>query len=380
MKIPRITIDKNSRESLPEQLEHILLQKIECGYYVPGKKIDSVRTIAKAFGVSTVSVQSALGLLKDAGALESVPGSGLFVRKDFLEEKKAADIAFVFPEEMISPHCLSPENWAVNSEIHLGLLRGAEIYGAKINFIHIDENMPAKVFRQRMAEIRKNDAAVFVGSELSSIRDTLAKEKYVFNIESEYTQAPDDVILVSSDNRDAIRRAAQYAAKCNCRTAGIITLLGDDMDRGSCKAFQIQRDLFLKYCIEEGFDAENLYDWEFRNKDDVEFSLLEKLKENKPEFIFCNYSYLAGTLYAVCMECGVKIGKDIKIMAKAPGLIFQGMIPSLTYLNPPSYETAVDVVNYACRLVRGTIKVEDLNLPKNKYQLIEGKSTGGNSI
>ena len=55
-------IDKNSRKSLPDQLVRILRQRIECGYYIPGKKFDSVRIIAKAFGVSTASVQTALSL------------------------------------------------------------------------------------------------------------------------------------------------------------------------------------------------------------------------------------------------------------------------------------------------------------------------------
>ena len=52
----------------------------------------------------------------------------------------------------------------------------------------------------------------------------------------------------------------------------------------------------------------------------------------------------------------------------------------LSNMKPPAFETAVDIVNYACRLTRGTIDPADLNLRKNKYQLIKGKSTGGDAV
>lgn len=380
-------IDKNSREPLPIQLGRILRQRIEAGYYVPGKKIDSVRMIARAFGVSTVSVQTALSQLKDDGILESRPGSGIFVRSDFQTGNETTNIALVFPEEMISPNCLSAEDWILNSEIHLGLLRGAEIYGAKINFIHLNENMPGSRLNQRLAEIRKNNAVLFVGGQLSGIRDLLAKERYVFNILSEYDEVPSDIFHVSSDNRGAIGSAVRHAVECGCRSAGIISYLGSDRapkgndpGSGSRKAFEIQAELFTKLCGEAGLRTPELYDWRFHDRGSVDAELRRKLAENRPDFLLCNYSYLVSGLYSACMDSGLKIGEDIKILAKAPGLVFQGMVPSLTYLKPPVFETAVDIVNYACRLTRGTINPADLNLRKNKYQLIKGKSTGGDAV
>ena len=138
-------IDKNSRVSYPVQLSDILLQRIKSGYYVPGRKLDSVRMISESLGVSNITVQKALKILKDKGAVHSVPGSGFLVNKNFIQDQPSINIAFVFPEEGISPDNLKPEDWVINSEIHLGLLRGAELYGAKINFIHIDENNPPKI-------------------------------------------------------------------------------------------------------------------------------------------------------------------------------------------------------------------------------------------
>ena len=374
MKIQNFVIDKNSRESLPDQLVRILRQRIKCGYYVPGKKIDSVRMIAKAFGVSTVSVQTALSLLKEDGTLESIPGSGLFVRKDFLKEQQSVNIAFVFPEAMISPNNLSSEDWITNSEIHLGLLRGAEIYGAKVNFIYLDENMPEKLLNQRLAEIRQNNAVLFVGRQLNQYRDMLAKEMFVFNIISEHDRTPDDVIQISPDNRGAIATAVEYAVKSGCRSAGIITYL--DKRTPEHHALQTQSELFVKLCKEAGLNTPERYDWKFDDQANIGSALKEKLEKDRPDFLLCNYSYLVSDLYEICRDAGLKIGKDIKIMAKSPGLIFQGMIPSLTYLKPPAFENAVDIVNYACRLTRGTISVAELNLHKNKYQLIVGKSTG----
>ena len=378
MKIQNFAIDKNSRESLPDQLVRILRQRIECGYYVPGKKIDSVRMIAKAFGVSTVSVQTALNLLKEDGTLESIPGSGLFVRKDFQKEQQTVNIAFVFPEAMISPNYLSSEDWITNSEIHLGLLRGAEIYGAKVNFIYLDENMPEKLLNQRLAEIRQNNAVLFVGRQLNQYRDMLAKEMFVFNIISEHDRTPDDVIQISSDKCGAIATAVEYAVKCGCRSAGIITYFSNNAPEYN--TLRIQSELFVKLCKEAGLNTPERYDWEFKTQENIGAALKEKLEKDRPDFLLCNYSYLVSDLYEACKDAGLKIGKDIKIMAKSPGLIFQGMIPSLTYLKPPAFENAVDIVNYACRLTRGTISVAELNLRKNKYQLIVGKSTGDGYI
>jgi DNA-binding LacI/PurR family transcriptional regulator len=378
------SIDKNSRESLPRQLSRILLQRIESGYYAPGGKIDSVRTIASAFGVSTVSVQNALKLLKEEGAVLSVPGSGVLVNEDFVKSKATTDIAFVFPEAVISPEILNSEDWIINSEIHLGLLRGAEIYGARIHFIHADEAFSPANYNRVLHEIRQNDAALFVGGQLENMQRELAAAMPVIDIISEYDRVPDGVIQVSFRNREAIRTVVRHAVECGCRTAGIISFhdlnSARPRQRQSLHAIRCQTKVFFEACAEAGLATSPEFNWELNSSQRCDLALRDLLQKSRPDFIFCNYSFLVKELYEACMDCGLRIGRDVRIMAKAAGFSLQGLIPELTYMKPPAFETAVDIVNYACRLTRGTIDPADLNLRKNKYQLIKGKSTGGDAV
>ena len=382
MKDLKSGIDKNSRESLPRQLSRILLQRIESGYYAPGGKIDSVRTIASAFGVSTVSVQNALKLLKEEGAVLSVPGSGILVNEDFVKSKATTDIAFVFPEAVISPEILNSEDWIINSEIHLGLLRGAEIYGARIHFIHADEAFSPANYNRVLHEIRQNDAALFVGGQLENMQRELAAAMPVINIISEYDRVPDGVIQVSFRNREAIRTVVRHAVECGCRTAGIISYhdLNSARQRQSLHAIRCQTRVFFEACAEAGLATSPEFNWELNSSQRCDLALRDLLQKSRPDFIFCNYSFLVKELYEACMDCGLRIGRDVLIMAKAAGLSLQGLIPELTYMKPPAFETAVDIVNYACRLTRGTIDPADLNLRKNNYQLIKGKSTGWDTV
>ena len=190
-------IKNHIRGELAQEISQILLQRIEAGFYPPGGKIDSIRQIASSLGVSTVSVQNALKLLKEKGVVKAVPGSGVIVDESYSKEMRVCNIAFVFPEIAIRPDILQFEDWVINSEIHLGLLRGAELYGAKINFLHLDEKMPEGGFMKKMKEIRENDAAFFVGRELFDIQKELAREMPVLNVISEYDELPPEICRVS---------------------------------------------------------------------------------------------------------------------------------------------------------------------------------------
>ncbi len=380
MKDQAFKIDKTSRENLPLQLSRILLQRIESGYYTPGGKIDSVRTIASAFGVSTVSVQSALKLLKEKGAVLSVPGSGILVSEDFVKSKSITDIAFVFPEAAISPEILNSEDWVINSEIHLGLLRGAEIYGARIHFIHADEDMSGSNYKQVMREIRENDAALFVGGQLEEMQRDLAAAMPVIDIISEYDSVPEGVIQVSFRNREAIRSIVRHAAECGCRTAGIISYQdlnsAKPRQRQSLHALRCQTSIFFEACAEAGLETAPEFNWELHSDQRCDLALRDLLRKHRPDFILCNYTFLVKELYEACMDLGLRIGSDVLIMAKAAGFALQGLIPELTYMKPPAFETAVDIVNALCRLNRGILKQSDLKLSGGEYHFVQGKSTG----
>ena len=365
-----------TRGELAREISNILLQRIETGYYLPGKKMDSVRQIAFALGVSTVSVQNALKILKEKGVIKSIQGSGIIIDPAYSRELRSGNIAFVFPEIAISPDILQPEDWVINSEIHLGLLRGAELYGAKINFIHVDEKMTPGVLAKKMKEIRENDAAIFVGRELFDIQKTLSKEMPVFNFISEYDKLPKTIIPVCPANREALKSIAKHAKQCNCKKVGILSFVRKNTKKND-PGFQImrmQQEIFIQFCKEEGLETCPEYNWELHEEERYDIALRDLLKKNPPEFLFCNYSYLVGELYECCRELGIKIGEDMRIMAKSPGLVFSGLKPAVAYMKPPIAELAADTVNYACKCLRGTLKREELLIPKRMYDFIQGAS------
>lgn len=369
-------IKNHVRGELAQEISHILLQRIEAGFYPPGRKLDSVRQIASLLGVSTVSVQNALKILKEKGIVRAVPGSGIIVDEAYSKEVRVCRIAFVFPEIAIAPDTLQFEDWVINSEIHLGLLRGAELYGAKINFIHLNEKMSRGVFINKMKEIRENEAVFFVGRELLDVQTELAREMPVLNVISEYDELPQGIIRVSSANREALRRIAVQARECGCRSAGIISFIRKDLSTSApgYRVIKLQQELFMRYCKEAGMQGLPEWNWELHEERSYEEELRTLLKNDPPEFIFCNYSYLAGELYESCRELGIRIGEDIKVMAKSPGLIFSGLKPAMTYMKPPVTEMAAESVKYVCKYLRGNLRLEELQIPALNYDFIRGAS------
>jgi len=71
--------EKNARSPLYIQLREILRSKMEDGEYPPGTCIPSESQLAEAYGLTRVSVRSALAALEYEGLLKSVQGKGVFV-------------------------------------------------------------------------------------------------------------------------------------------------------------------------------------------------------------------------------------------------------------------------------------------------------------
>lgn len=65
---------------LYKQLYEDLKKKIEDNIYSEGTKIPSDEELKNKFGVSIITVKKALGMLKDEGMLQRIPGVGTFVR------------------------------------------------------------------------------------------------------------------------------------------------------------------------------------------------------------------------------------------------------------------------------------------------------------
>ena len=69
----------NYKSPLYIQLREVIRSKIEEGEYLPGTAIPSESTLAEMYGISRLSVRSALTALEYEGLLQSVQGKGVFV-------------------------------------------------------------------------------------------------------------------------------------------------------------------------------------------------------------------------------------------------------------------------------------------------------------
>ncbi len=74
-------IDKERFEPAYAQLAAIILRKIAEAVYPPGTKIPSESYLSKKYGLSTMTVRQAIGVLSEQGILERVHGSGTFVKR-----------------------------------------------------------------------------------------------------------------------------------------------------------------------------------------------------------------------------------------------------------------------------------------------------------
>ncbi|MFA6714729.1 MAG: GntR family transcriptional regulator [Victivallales bacterium] len=363
------TLDRETVVSLPSQLKDIIRKRIEAGYYTSGRKIDSVRKIAREFGVSSLTVQRALKLLEAEDYVTSVPASGVFVNDKPLGEIRTAKIVLVFPEATISKDILDPEIWGLSSEIYRGLLSGAKEYGAQISFVHVAENLEPLQEIIQLKQLKQYDAAVFSGVQLLDFQLKLAQEISVFQIGDEPVRHP-EIIRIDYDRLAVMETLVRHARDCCCHTAGVISYYGKNEKE---KHFKERAAEFLSFCKQYGIATDEKFNWEFDEATKGELS--GKLNNCLPDFMFCNHAYFVTELYEKCAANHIRIGKDVKLAAIASGATFAGLIPSLTYVRVPMFELTQDIVKKACMLVRDEVPVSKLEHFLVKAPLVKGKST-----
>lgn len=74
-----MTLDPEDHIPLYLQLAAILRQQAESGEIPVYRAIPSKKALVQTYGVAPGTVERALGVLKDEGLLETVPGRGLYV-------------------------------------------------------------------------------------------------------------------------------------------------------------------------------------------------------------------------------------------------------------------------------------------------------------
>ena len=72
-------IDPDGKVPVYRQLAAILAARIESGRYPPGRRIPSKREAIEEFGVADKTYDRAVGVMREAGLVETVRGKGSYV-------------------------------------------------------------------------------------------------------------------------------------------------------------------------------------------------------------------------------------------------------------------------------------------------------------
>lgn len=76
----QFSLDRQSDETLPQQIKRILADRIRSGMAKPGERLPTVRQMAQQLGVSPVTVMQAYATLEAAGLVVREHGRGIFVQ------------------------------------------------------------------------------------------------------------------------------------------------------------------------------------------------------------------------------------------------------------------------------------------------------------
>lgn len=79
LNIPGVTVDHESAVPLYVQVAAILRGRVERGEIT--SRLPSLKTLTEEFGVSHITAEKAMQVLKDEGLVETVTGKGTYVKK-----------------------------------------------------------------------------------------------------------------------------------------------------------------------------------------------------------------------------------------------------------------------------------------------------------
>lgn len=88
-------IDPSSGNAPYIEIANIVRDAIGDGEYEDGEQLPSRTELASQFGVSPMTVQNAMRLLRDEGIVATVPGKGVFARRGNAEPSIRAEIAAI---------------------------------------------------------------------------------------------------------------------------------------------------------------------------------------------------------------------------------------------------------------------------------------------
>ena len=363
-------LQKDRSTPLPQQLYKILLERISSGRYPAGKKLDSIRVLAREFKISDRVVNQALELLEKDSLIIREPARGVFVSRSNTVDNKPLRVILVFPEVGILPEVLPVGNWHANTEIYRGMLEVGIAHNTHIHLEYFPEAEDNFALNGQLQRLAGYDAAIFYGDQRRKLRSVAANEVAVvatvqFGAPAEYRESE---LAVGYSDRELVECLVDTIKSRGYRKCGCIAVprTSDDVP------FLHWRT--LEYCrlgraaglpVPDGALQEVPFPVVAAEDEIVAF-----LRREKPDFLFYNSDHLE-PLYNAVSKLNLQPGREIDFMYIGASSV----CPICSRVTPPfrqiGREMISRIVDY-CRWKR-PLPSERIFLPP---QIITGNSTG----
>ena len=346
MSPPVTPFHRRNQESLPEQIASFLRKRIETGEYAPGRRLDSVRALAGAFGTSPVTVLKALDLLVGEELLTRNVGRGFYVTRRVGLRARTLTCCFTFPERELVAHHVPDENDSIQTDFYRGLLSACQDCRVSFHFQYFADNPSPALLQLQAAQLSQFDFAIFSGHQLSTLRDLSAKSRPTFCLMNPpaYSNCAGDFIQIDYDRKESVRQLLGILANSGASSAAVVTCphrLGvsriDDFLQGA-------RQLRLP----PPTDWPDTLMLDFSNQRRRARQLRSFLPKAKGSFLFCDSTDMILPIYETAMTLGWRPGRDFQLVGIASGGgILGGLLPHLTFLQIPFYQMARNAVQTA---------------------------------
>jgi len=322
-------VEKDSAVNLPKQICDLILKRIRAGYYIPNKKLDSIRKLSDELNVSRVTVIEALKLLERGNYIERIPAKGTFVANDVNHELSLIKIALPFPEEAISLSSLGTlENWGIVSEVYHGMVEEARKRNAEIFFMHFEETSDEIKLSRQLRSLKNMNSAIFIGHQLPKLLERLSENgKFCIKIDSSSKIVTSTHI--TSDLRNAFSELATLAKMKNYKRLRIIG--GGHVDEGLKVKLEVIMDVFKQAGI--ATDSDWYYAIDFTEAKNFEkiFASGDIDPYSGTDIIYYSNTHNVSDFYRYCLSNDIKLGNGLGVFGYANGVTFANLIPSFTY-------------------------------------------------
>jgi len=369
------TVDPADRTVLlRDQVRAIIESEIESGRWRVGDQLPTVREMAKTAGLSTSPIQQAVSSLIQDGLLENRGGRGIFLRASRTKIRPrsgmigiilggnppgvATPVHMPFPPRLVEAICQElPRHGFANSIFHEYSLHPGDMAG-------IDHEVAIEA-------LRKMDGVICVRAVPETIIQ-MAQSLELPIICLAVGTTPLNVPFVTDDNRLAMWDAVDMLVKHGHQKIGLVHCFGPAIQWRGVRA---RYDAFFGAMNERGLDVKPEWCIDLGSSDNVRFLALRDYLNQKdlPTALISAQNTATKAIYDLSMLHGIRIGKDISVIAMADdpsfGSTFDPPVSIFTtradVLGRHAVQVLVDAVKNRGRLIPDVVMVRPIYIPRD---------------